>query len=623
MRVISIFVLFLMGCFPTAVEAEDFPPIVVEVTAPPVVRPDETGPASYPASMLEFDPRLDIQTRNSADAQGDLSIRGGTFENSGVILGSAPLMDPQTGHYLLELPVSPRMLKPSAAATGLDHFVHGFNSVSSAALFDLNDFEDSWTVISSGTGDFSLNEQEAYMRRVFDGGRVKVDFDFFRSEGGSPRLHGGHNFERFSGRLQLNHGSSSTALLAGVGQKHFTWPYLYAPKQLHDSIGDSGVEAEDLHTGLLQISHRASFGGDDYLSFSPTFRRNEDNYDFDRYDPDLFNPYMHTSRFWILPLNGSSSDGANSVRYQAIYAGDDLESTSLNWGEFSSRNYYRGAVVPGRKFSFADGRLMIIEAGLALDDTNRNGTHLSPAGGLTLKRESSGRTDAVYVDISQTTQVPGYTALSSSPSAGLFRGNAGLGRTVGTNYEIGMKTRRDGCEVGSAVFYRYDRNLVDWTFDGDLLPVAARSAENVNTGTTGIENTVNWSGDGLLDVELGYAYLHKRKNYSGEGVDASFYALNFPKHRITGSLKFEILESLKLEVENEIRHEMPNLLRDTNRRDYFISSLSLSYRIPGLKSLEASFHVDNIGAVDFEEVPGVPGRGRTASAVLTYSFAAQ
>ena len=49
------------------------------------------------ANLVE--PRVDLQSRNMAEAQGDVSIRGGIFENTGFRVGSATLIDPQTGHY--------------------------------------------------------------------------------------------------------------------------------------------------------------------------------------------------------------------------------------------------------------------------------------------------------------------------------------------------------------------------------------------------------------------------------------------------------------------------------------------------------------------------------------------
>ncbi|MBK7389324.1 MAG: hypothetical protein IPI23_09745 [Bacteroidetes bacterium] len=38
--------------------------------------------------------------------QSDLSIRGGSFEQTLVLLNGIPLTDPQTGHHSLNLPVT-------------------------------------------------------------------------------------------------------------------------------------------------------------------------------------------------------------------------------------------------------------------------------------------------------------------------------------------------------------------------------------------------------------------------------------------------------------------------------------------------------------------------------------
>ena len=78
-----------------------------------------------PISNLDFDPRVDMQSRNMAEAQGDLSIRGGTFENTGIQVGSATLMDPQTGHYTTELPIAPEMLGEPKVLTGADNALRG------------------------------------------------------------------------------------------------------------------------------------------------------------------------------------------------------------------------------------------------------------------------------------------------------------------------------------------------------------------------------------------------------------------------------------------------------------------------------------------------------------------
>ena len=62
---------------------------------------NETPAATFamPVSALQFEPRVDVQARNFAEAQADVAIRGGIFENTGFKLGALALFDPQTGHY--------------------------------------------------------------------------------------------------------------------------------------------------------------------------------------------------------------------------------------------------------------------------------------------------------------------------------------------------------------------------------------------------------------------------------------------------------------------------------------------------------------------------------------------
>jgi hypothetical protein len=89
-----------------------------------------------PVSTLEFDPRVDLQSRNMAEAQGDITIRGGIFENTGIRVGSATLIDPQTGHYFAELPKSlpvPTMRSMALTARSAPSAMAGRSSRTAAA----------------------------------------------------------------------------------------------------------------------------------------------------------------------------------------------------------------------------------------------------------------------------------------------------------------------------------------------------------------------------------------------------------------------------------------------------------------------------------------------------------
>ena len=80
------------------------------VTAPAVANLAPAGTFAMPATALRYEPRVDLQARTLAEAQADITLRGGTFETTGYRLGALSLADPQTGHYLTELPLAPAML---------------------------------------------------------------------------------------------------------------------------------------------------------------------------------------------------------------------------------------------------------------------------------------------------------------------------------------------------------------------------------------------------------------------------------------------------------------------------------------------------------------------------------
>ena len=74
------------------------------VYSPSVANQEPAGTFAMPVSALRYEPLVDIEPRNMAEAQSDVTIRGDTFENTGLQVGALSIFDPQTGHYLTELP---------------------------------------------------------------------------------------------------------------------------------------------------------------------------------------------------------------------------------------------------------------------------------------------------------------------------------------------------------------------------------------------------------------------------------------------------------------------------------------------------------------------------------------
>jgi hypothetical protein len=165
-----------------------------------------------------------------------------------------------------------------------------------------------------------------------------------------------------------------------------------------------------------------------------------------------------------------------------------------------------------------------------------------------------------------------------------------------------------------AVFFRRDNSLVDWTFRRG---VTARTANAVDLRTTGAEIVVrrSWAAG---EVVLGYTALAKSPDYRGATVDASFYALNYARQRLTAAVTARLGHGFELRMDNAARVQAANLLRSAGGNTALISSLSLSFRPPAWRGLTFSAQADNLWNSAFQEIPAVPAASRQLSAGVTY-----
>jgi outer membrane receptor protein involved in Fe transport len=221
-----------------------------------------------------------------------------------------------------------------------------------------------------------------------------------------------------------------------------------------------------------------------------------------------------------------------------------------------------------------------------------------------------------HANYTRVTQVPTYTALKSSPTGGLFRGNQSLGRESSHQAEFGVSDTLAGWSVETAAFWRRDDSLVDWTFRSG---VTARTANPVDIDTAGFEAVARraWSA---CDLVLGYTLLSKDADYRGALVDASFYALNYARQRLTAAITWRLGRGFELRMDNTARIQAGNLLRVTGGDRAVISSLGLTYRPAEWHGAMLTVQADNLWNSSFQEVPAVPAARRMITGGASYAW---
>jgi hypothetical protein len=563
-------------------------------------------------SNLEYDPRVDLQSRNMAEAQADVTIRGGIFENTGFRIGSATLFDPQTGHYFAEIPIAQEMLSDANVLTGVENALLGVNS-------SVGTISREWTPIqTSGSASIGTGNNNFNLQRIRSGVTLALgDFtdwtigfegEFSRSESDGTIQNGDHDFQRASGRIQLVGPLSQTDLFFGTQEKFFGWPNMYTPFNFN--------ETEDLKARLLILNHKQYYAQDSIFEISSYYRRHNDHYVLSRENPDIFEAF-HETDVKSIALSGRHVQTLSfALNYSAQFIADGIESTTLE-NNFTSRHYYKLSVLPEYRVDLQNDRQLTYRLGATFDDTNRDGSETSLIGDITLNTINADNTSQIfYLSYAQASQVPGYTAIGGSNTGGLFRSNYDLERETTKNIELGLALERDTWRLDSAIFYRQDDDLTDWTYS--LSSSSARSANPVDIKTLGLELLAIKRLDNA-EIITSYTFLDKSEDYGTTDIDASFYALNYPDHRVTLGVIWRPTNMIEVRVDNEWRKQEENTLRNGDD-DALFTHLTLKISPSQFKGLDIMLATDNLWDESFEEVPGTPGRGEQYTISAKYHW---
>jgi len=613
--ILALTTLPLLPLLPLLVQADStqtLPTLYIDAQQTANIRPVTTYES--PISNLEFEPRVDLQSRGMAEAQADVTIRGGIFENTGFRVGSATLLDPQTGHYFAEIPIAPEMLDRAAILTGTENALYGFNSTVGTISYGWSQISDGGSATIGG-GDHDLNFQRIHhglTGALGQSGQSSewswgVEAEISRSESDGTLRYGDHDFDRSSGRVQILGPNSQTDFFAGYQSKFFGWPELYAAP-----FGSN--ETENLKTRLFVINHRQTYGENNYLEATGYTRHHSDHYIFNRFAPNR--AFVHETEVHSLGLSGKHHiNQAFAFNYAAQFTADQIDSTTLE-NSVTSRSYYKISFLPEYQLRLNDKETLTLRAGATFDDTNHDDDALSALFDITwLRSHGNSNSESVYLSFAESSQVAGYTAIGGGTS-GLFASDPNLSREISQNLELGTKIARQDWSFEAALFYRWDDDLVDWTFTNGS--PNARKATNVDIETLGFEviGTKRW---GALEAIASYTYLHKDEDYGDAIIDASFYALNFAKHRVTLGAIWRPIDMVQVRIDNEWRENEDNALRNGSD-SALLTHFGVSIYPPQVEGLELFFAIDNAWETDFEDVPGTPGRGDQYSVGATFRW---
>jgi vitamin B12 transporter len=589
--------------------AEELPALTVMGQETANQRPVTTY--ETPISNLDFDPRVDMISRNMVETQGDINIRGGIFEDTGIQLGSATLLDPLTGHYSTELPIAPEMLGEPKVLTGADNAFKGFNSNAGTISYSWSEITKGGS-LTVGGGDHNLNFQRIHHALTGSYGNSNdwtwgAEIEGSRSESDGTIPDADHSMERTSGRFQLLSATSQTDLVFGYQDKFFGLPGMYS------GAPTSYLETEDIQTRLLLLNHYQQYDSDSYWESSIFFRRVSDHWIGKRENPSA-SPAKHETKIKGIGISGFHSFNEQvALNFSSQISSDEIVTT--NAPPYHDRDYYKFSIVPQYEYSLSNTETVTTKLGASFDDSNRDPSKISPIAEIRWKQSQNiSQSKEFYLSYAESSQVLGYTPLSKGDE---FNGDDNLKRGVSKNLEVGYILTESDWKLSGAIFKRWDDDLVDWIYS-DKSGSEIKYAKHVNLETIGLELIASKSWQNLEAIGS-YAFLKKNEDYGDPSIKRSVYALNFPEHRVTLGMIWNHSEFIQFRVDNEWRKQKENIdRRGPNESTY--SHFAASFYPPKIDHLEIFIAFEKPWNEDFQDIPKTPGRSDQFSFGATYSW---
>jgi iron complex outermembrane receptor protein len=449
--------------------------------------------------FLRLDPSLDLQQRAPDGVQSDLSIRGGTFGQTLLLIDGQRVNDAQSGHHNMDIPLPLEAVSQIEVLRGSGSTLYGSDAIGGVVNIITKPPEAAEFHLRTGFGNFGTNQQRGSLAVV--DGNLTEQLTFSRD------FSTGFADDRDYRNLAF---TSSTHLVSPLGASEVTLSYMDHP---FGANGFYGAFNSWENTKTWFASFRQALGKKTEASFS--FRRHSDLFVLFRDQPEIYTNHHAVETYQAaLRRNESLSDNVK-LHYGVEGYHDAILSNNLgDHARARAAGYASLDVHVLRRFSFSIG---------AREEVYRSiSGEFSPSvsGGVWLSQHFKLRASA-----SHAFRVPSYTDLYYHDPANL--GNPNLLPERAWSYEGGLDWNAGRKVRGElVVFHRRETNGIDYVRTS--LTDISRATNIQNLNFTGVEASVSFKPAAWQQLDLRYTGMHGARD-SLPGV-ISQYAFNFPSN---------------------------------------------------------------------------------------------
>ena len=544
------------------------------------------SPATNLAELLQQEAGIDVRRQGVNGMQSDLYIRGGSFDQTLLLIDGVKVEDPQTGHHTLNMALPLEVIERVEIIKGPAARIFGQNAFTGAINIVTKSNTDRINSVSYKLGSYEQQQVSGTLGAQLSGSTVIGHASVNTSDGYRYNTDFKNQNYFIKGRFKTN--ANPIEMIGYFTERKFGANQFYnvdAPDQYEETQSSLLGLSTRLKTKKLKITPRAYW------------KRNQDMYLYIRENPEVYRN-LHISNKLGMQVNASysSSAGISGVGIDVA----KVFMTSTNLGE---RDRVMANLFVEHRFSIANNSLDITP-GVSVNYFTDFKFHAFP--GVDIGYAINDKLKA-YANIGYTYRVPTYTDLYYVGPNDL--GNEKLVPEKALSEEIGLKYFGINFNAYVAIFNRSSDNLIDYTRENEDDKWEATNLKSLSS--TGAElNLSSQFKSGLFaqNISLGYTYLDENLN----DIKATYskYVVNSLTHHFTATVRSQFMKNLSQSI-------IYKFAERSSGTSYSVVDVQATLTI---SDLELSIIGNNIFNAEYNETGLVPMPKGNVLAGIKYLF---
>ncbi|SFC93881.1 TonB-dependent receptor plug domain-containing protein [Algibacter pectinivorans] len=540
------------------------------------------------ADLLQQVAGIDIRRRGTAGSQADLYIRGGTFDQTLLLIDGIKMDDAQTGHHTMNAALPLEVIERIEIIKGPAARVFGQNAFNGAINIVTKKELNNSVSVKTETGSFGQLNAGVTVGADLDNSSHIVHVDKITSAG--YRHNTDYDNSNYFVKSVFNKNRKAIEMIATFQERKFGANGFYA----RESATEQYEETQNSLIGFSTVFNTKN------ITLKPRvyWKRNQDEYVFLRNDPTVYRNLHITNKIGA-ELNGNYTSKAGITGF-----GVDISQIYITSNNLGNRNRFMTTLFLEHAFKLANQKLDITP-GIAVTYFSDFDFYAFP--GVDVGYKISNQIKA-YGNIGYTYRIPTYTDLYYNDSS--TTGNPDLEVEEAFSQEIGVKYFSPKFTGSIAIFNRDAKNLIDFVrTNATETTFTATNIAEVNT--KGFETQFDYHfklNTYKQTLALGYNFLED--DILNQNKELSRYSLNTLKHHFTTRLSTQFFKNVS---QNIIYKHAERTTGDS----YNVWDASIVLK---LKQLDFTLTANNIFNADYIEAGFVPMPPSNVLFGLNYKF---